>query len=109
MRTTNRPGLLAAAVVTAVLLGIPIAAAATRDPFGIEGRSMPGDTEKAALVDAFRREYEAALAATPGPVRGRPVEGWRPEIVEGVIESAGSPFEGDPFVLSNVCLVRSSS
>ena len=53
----------------------------------------PG-SEKARLIQEAQAEYDAALKATLGPVVGRPQEQWKPVLVEGIDDTAESPFEG---------------
>jgi hypothetical protein len=84
------------------LAGIPLVAHAARSGPAADMRGAEAGSEKARLIERAQREYEAAAEATLGPVVGPPEERWQPEIVEGIIDSAESPFEGSSFVLTNL-------
>jgi hypothetical protein len=107
-RRTVVLGLLAV-VVAGVALTPIVATAALFGPAGDMPGAEPG-TEKEKLVDDAQREYERATRATLGPIVGRPAEQWHPQIVEGIVEDADSPFEGNStFVLSNLWQSRLSA
>jgi hypothetical protein len=87
---------LVALAIAALTLG-----AALGGPAAQVSGAEPG-SEKAQLIEQWQAEYEAALEATLGPVVGRPEEQWKPVLVEGIDDTAESPFEGSSFVLVNM-------
>jgi hypothetical protein len=89
-------------VAAVAIIAVPLAAHASRSGPSVDMRGAEAGSEKARLIDQAQREYDQAASATLGPVRGRPVEAWHPPIVEGIIESTDSPFEGTSFVLANL-------
>lgn len=101
----GRTLVLVALAVVATLLPVALPAVASGVGAGGPRDQMPAGepgTAKAGMIARFQAEYESALRTGMAPPAGRPQEGWKPELVEGIDNAAESPFEGSDFVLSNM-------
>ena len=111
MAAVRVPSRRALAVVVAALAAvsvIPLAARAVPAGPALDIAGVEPGTEKERIVRHAQRETDEAAASTPGPVRGRPAEAWKPPIEEGILDTLESPFEGRPFVLVNAWQSRLS-
>ena len=102
MKTPNRDllarkvlvmGLAAIGLLAISSLPAALGAKPAEGPVAYAPGAEPG-TDKGDLIAREQAEFEKALLKSMAPIQGPPVEDWHPEVIEGFVPDAASPYEG---------------